>query len=207
MPYDNLTTVPALKEWLGQETDVSDGEFGTLIQVASSIIGRYLGRDNLGSVISYTENYFRRGNRLNDRAWFDLTLRHYPIVTVTSVTMNNTILTPISQDELQSGQSGYYVAEGDGEPRNLKFMYLARTNPISVAYTAGYPPNGIPFEIQQACIQFASEIFRSAQWIGMKSRGIAGETTTFDTNSSWGMSNRIRALLQPFRDVNPFRQY
>lgn len=206
MAYDNLTTVASLKMWLKASGGSDDAEIGFLIETASELIGRFCNRDNLGSVIQYTENYFRGGGR-GRGSDFDLTLRHFPIVSVASVKMNNVAINVLTQNQLQSSQSGVFVLEEDGEPRILKFRSVLMTPPVSVVYMAGYAANAIPMPLQQACIQFASEIYRSPEWIGVKSRAIAGETITYDTEGTWGMSKRVQTMLQNYRDIVPFRGY
>lgn len=215
--YDNLATVDMLKRWLlgaqpqgsagSTTTNPDDPEYAALIQVASDLIGRYCARDNLGKVISYTENYFKRGSSNRSvRPDFDLVLRHYPVVSVTSVVMSNSPVTVLNETGLQGNQSGVFLEE-DSEPRILKFQSCYGVYPITVTYTAGYAQNAIPNPLRQAALQFAAEIFRSSTWIGKKSIAIAGETITYDTNGVWGMSNRIKMLIQPFVDVVPFRGY
>jgi hypothetical protein len=204
MAYDLLTTVNSLKSWLKVTGSNDDAEFGSLIRVSSENIGRYCGRSNLGKVENYTESYFKRGNsRLSNNDGWDLFLRHYPVVALTSIMMNNGPLTVLNPTMLQANNSGVYLVEDD-EPRILKFCYLTQSWPITVSYTAGYGPGSIPFPLQQAANAYAAEIFRSADWIGRKSVAIGGETTTFDVGSQWGMSDRLMAMLMPYRNVNPF---
>lgn len=217
MAYDNLTTVDSLKRWLLGATlgatsqqsagNPDDTEYAALIQVASELIGRFCGRDNLGKVISYTENYFKRGSsKVSVRPDFDLVLRHYPVASISSVVMSNSPVTVLNEVGLQSNQSGVFLLE-DVEPRILKFQSIYGMYPITVTYTAGYAVNAIPNPLKQAALQLASEIFRSATWIGKKSVAIAGETITYDTDGVWGMSNRIKLMIQPYVDVVPFRGY
>jgi len=208
MSYDVLTTVPSLKAWLKPSGTNDDAEFGALIKVASDLIGRYLTRDNLGKVYSYTENYFRSGTFqvLRSRSTFSLVLRHWPIVSLSKVTVNNGSVPVLDESGLQTAKSGVYVLE-DVEPRILKFQYINAIYPITVSYDAGYPENAVPNGLQQACNQYASEIFRSAAWAGLKSNSMAGETTTYDTGGTWGISDRVKGMLMPFRDVVPFRGY
>ena len=207
MAYDILTTVASLKSWLKVTGSGDDAELGVLIKVASELVGRFCGRENLGQVYSYTENYFGRGSfKIDTRPFHDLVLRHFPVVSLTSVTMNNTPLTILNASQLQSNQSGVYLLE-EQEQRILKFLYLYVQHPITVVYTAGYAPGSIPSPLQQAVNQYASEIFRSVDWLGVKSRAIAGETITYDTEGTWGMSKRVQLMLQPYRDLIPFKGY
>jgi hypothetical protein len=214
MAYDNLTDVASLKRWLigasvisQSTTSPDDNEYAALIQVASELIGRFCGRDNLGSVYTYTENYFKRGSsKLGVRLDFDLVLRHYPVTALTSVVVNSSPIVLLNEAGLQAAQAGVYLLE-DIESRILKFQYLYALYPITVTYAAGYAANAIPSPLKQAANQFASEIFRSNTWIGKKSAAIAGETITYDTNGVWGMSNRVKMLIQPYVDVVPFRSF
>jgi hypothetical protein len=206
--YDNLSNVASLKAWLKPTGSNDDAEFGALIKVASELIGRYLTRDNLGAVYSYTENYFRNSSfqPLRQRSQFSLILRHWPIVSLTSVIINNSPVTILNQTGLQQAQAGVFVLE-DVEPRILKFQYLNAIYPITVTYTSGYAANAVPQGLQQACNQYAAEIFRSASWVDLKSQAMAGETTAFDTGNSWGISNRVMGMLMPYKDVVPFRGF
>jgi hypothetical protein len=158
-------------------------------------------------VYPYTENYFRSGSmRLVTRPELSLVLRHFPIVTLANVSANNVQIPILNQTALQSAQAGVFIQE-DIEPRMLKFRFLGLAYPITVTYTAGYAFNAIPMTLAQACNQVAAEIFRSAAWVGMKSQAMAGATTTYDPGEAWGMSKRTQAMLQPYRDVVPFRYY
>lgn len=208
MPYDNLTTVASLKAWMKPTAGGSDdAELATLINVASDLIGRFCGRDNLGKVYQYTENYFRSGAmRTGTRVDLSLVLRHYPITQMVSVFSGNTQIPVLAQADLQSNQAGVFVQE-DVEPRMLKFRFVSLPYPITVTYMAGYSFNSIPQTLGQACNQVAAEIFRSASWIGKKSQAMAGETTTYDSGEAWGMSKRTQAMLSQYKDVVPFRYF
>lgn len=206
MAYDTLTTVASLRAWLKQPGAGDDAELGYLIQVVSELIGRYCNRENLGSAYPYTENYFGQsgGMGTGSRPNFDLVLRHWPITTLVGVVMNNSSVPILTLAQLQSNASGVYVAE-DNEPRIIKFRYLYRSYPITVTYNAGYAPGQVPWPLQQACNQYASEIFMSPAWIGRKSVSILNETISYDLGGDWGMSNRIMAMLKPYQDIVPFQ--
>ena len=214
MAYDPLTTVQSLKAWLqtgggaNNASTVDDAELNELIQVASDLIGRHLTRPNLGSVYSYTESYFQPRGFVNRwQGTFDILLRHWPVASLSFVNVNNSEVNILTSATVGSGAAGVYLCEGDPEDlRKLKFLglYCDTLIPIQVVYTAGYAVNAIPRPLQQAANQFASEIFRSATWIGFKSKSIAGEMVTFDTGTEWGMSKRIQTMLKPFENNIPF---
>jgi Phage gp6-like head-tail connector protein len=205
VPYDNLCTLQQLKSWLSVTTGNDDPNLSLLIEVASEAIGRYCGRDNLGAVYSYTENYFKRGAyRLDSHESFDLVLRHWPVVSLTSVVMNGASQTILNETTLQSYSAGIYLLEDPTDQRILKFRYLYRTDPITISYTAGYAAGTIPAPLAQACLQYAAEIFKSAGWVMKKSVTVGGETVAMDEGTIVGMSSRVTAALQPYRNVVPF---
>jgi hypothetical protein len=203
MAYDALTTVASLKAWLKTPGDNDDGILGDLINVASDLIGRYCARDNLGKVYDYSENYFKKTSGISSKNYFDIVLRHYPVTAITQVMMSGAVIPVIDSAGIQANQSGVFLVE-DVEPRILRFNYLSRTGPIWIQYSAGYAFDQIPTSLAQAANQYAGEIMRSQAWIGKKSQGAVGETTTYDIGESWGVSKRVQALLQPYRNVDPF---
>jgi hypothetical protein len=135
---------------------------------------------------------------------WNLVLRHYPITTVTSVTILGTVYTPLSLASYQAGSAGFIILDED-EPRVLQFQGMYRRDPITVVYSAGYVLGAVPTPLRQAAVMVAAEIFRSEQWVAKKSVSTAGEVISADMGNTWGMSNRAKAMCQPYRDVNPFR--
>lgn len=205
--YDTLTTVPAVKAWANVTGANDDPEIAILIPVASELIGRFCGRENLGAVLPYTENYFGPTRNMSGPGVnFDVILRHWPVVTLTSVTLANTSLPILQPTQLQQNLSGAYLQE-DYEARIVKCFYTIRTYPITVVYTAGYAAGSVPRPLQQACAQFVMEILRSNKWVGLKSSVLAGETTSYDLGGSFGMSNRVQKMLAPFLNLVPFMGY
>lgn len=218
MAYDPLTTVTALKEWakIDSNTNIAgadDGLLTALVGRVSELIGRYLGRGNLGAVYTYTENYFKRlgSGMIGGPGEFDLLTRHWPVVSLSQVLMNgNNQVTILSNSTLIAGASGVFLLEdGEGEPRLLKFRNLWRdySLPIQVTYTAGYTAVNIPLGLQQAAMTYAVEVYRSQSWAGWKSKSLAGEVVTFDEGGKWGMSKRVEMMLTPYRDLHVFRNF
>jgi hypothetical protein len=205
MSYDALCTVNQVKGWLKITKPGDDAGLAAMIMPASEMIGRFCNRDNLGGVYSYTENYTKRTRyTLSDRESFDIVLRHWPIVSITSVTVASLNLTQLTAAQIQLWTPGYYIEE-DTEPRVLKIVGYANPFPVQVSYSAGYAPGSIPWGLQQAAIQLASEMFRAESWVDKKSVNLAGEVVAGDMGNSWGMSDKVKAMLMPFRDVVPFQ--
>lgn len=205
MPYDALTSLAAIKAWVPITSTADDNLVNTLIPIASEMIGRFCGRPNLGKVYTYVENY-RPGQR--GRSWtaptWTIVLRHYPIVSLTSVLINNSSVPILANTDVQVGTSGVFLEEED-EPRTLEFRGIVAysQSPALVTYTAGY--SSVPAPLQQACNQLVMEIKRKSGHINQKSIAAAGETTTYDMGGTWGMSNHVQQMLQPFKNVVPFR--
>lgn len=210
MAFDPLTTLNSLKAWLKVTGNNDDPELTVLIAVASEAIGRACNRPNLGQVYTYTENYFVKRGGFN-KPNFDLILRQWPVTALASVFWGPTPIPILTPQSLLSGQWGCYLLEMQ-EPRLLKFIGAYSVSygydvPIQIAYSAGYPPGAVPAGLQQAANQYASEIYRSRDWIGYRSRAIGGETTTFDPGSTLGMSARTKAMIAPYLDQIPFMGY
>ena len=188
-------------------TGPDDGLLQQLINVASEQIGRFCSRSNLGAVGSYTENYFKRwsSGMLGGSGEFNLVLRHYPIVTLTSVNMNGSLVPILNNQTLIAAQAGVFPLEGE-EPRVLKFRTLWRDTsvPIQVVYTAGYALNSIPAGLRQAANAYCAEIYKSTSWVGYRSKSLAGEVVSFELGESWGMSKRVQALCKPHVNDVPF---
>jgi hypothetical protein len=203
--YDLLSTVTQVKIWGQISSTAEDGAIGLCLRAASENIGRYCGRPNLGSVYNYTEVYARSTRSVRTRDSFDLVLRKYPIVSITSLTMGSTPVNQLTLAQLQNAQAGFWIEEDDEEPRIIKIIGFLPCYPITVVYSAGYASNAIPPLLQQGANQATMEILRSQQWIMKKSASIGQEVVSGDMGNSWGLSNRTKALIHPFRDVVPFR--
>lgn len=201
MAYAKLTTVEKVRGWLKSDSPTNDNLIGLLIESLSDQAGRYLNRDNLGSVEAYVENYPmpRSTPSMPGR----LLLRHYPIVTLTAV-LNAGSSVPIIADPMVASAAGVLV---DGE-RVLVFIGSPAAAgsglPLcQVRYTAGHEPNAIPPGLTQAMNQWVGEIVKSQGWIGYVSQGLAGQSTSFEQGRSWNMSKRTKEMLEPFRDRIP----
>ena len=207
MAYDLLCDISYLKRVLKIAPDdaTDDGLLEGLLMASSELIGQFLDRDNLGAVISYQENYpvSQTGPLPKPTYSPRIVLRHYPVVSLTSVLWNNQSLKVLTNPQYPPNQAGVFLQD---DQRSLIFFGLWMPPSygfIQVNYTAGYtlggdPPTGIPFGLQQACAQHVLEMYKSPDWIGFRSKTLAGQSTVFDEAKSWGMSPRTKAMLQPY---------
>lgn len=184
-----------------------DATISQLIPAASELIGRFCSRPNLGKIYTYQESYFPNSKNVNwgNTEW-KLVLRHYPVTTLTSVLISNSPVPILTANDLQVAAQGVYLEE-DEEPRVLRFRGTCLFSPsaVQVNYAAGYDIAAVPAGLQQATAQFVAEIMRSSKFINLRSVAIAGETTSYDMGTSWGMSNRVQSMLAPYRNVAVFQ--
>jgi len=203
--YANLTTLPAVKRILKiADIETADDELLTsLIESASDLIGRYCSRDNLGEVITYAETYWQRPpSGVTTFKFPNVLLNHYPAVTITSAVSGTRDLPVLTTVETET-VSGVFLQD---DRRTLSFLntpWLQSVAPLIVTYTAGYAPADIPGGLALAARMLVIELYRSPQSLGYKSRGVSGENQVFDDFTKFGMSGRIAAMLQPYRNMVP----
>ena len=135
-PYD-LTTLVALKSWLGLPTGVgpNDATLGALITAASRSIYAALSRPALLPQ-SYSE--------MIDLETLRIYLRHWPVLRVTSVTWRGLTVPPDTNADLEASL-GYVLEPGDpappGRPQALDLIgeqYRPGRQSLAVIYSAGY---------------------------------------------------------------------
>jgi hypothetical protein len=135
-PFD-LTNLAALKAWLGlpPAPSPSDATLAALVTAASRSIYAALSRPSL-LPLSYAETIDLETDRV--------TLRHWPVLKVTSVTWRGFTVPPDDNANLEAS-IGYALQPGDGfppgRPQALDLFgrqYLSGRQSLSVSYSAGY---------------------------------------------------------------------
>ena len=194
MAAGDLTTYDLVKAWCGLPAGntADDALFTRLVTAASSAAQLYMGR-NIPSA-SYVEAY-------NGNSRQALLLRQSPIVSITSVTVDNTT---IPQATAQPGAGwrfdtmflyldGYGFNRSDGGGTS---SFNRGIQNVVVTYTAGYAT--VPFDIAQATIEMAGYLYKSKDRIGEASKLVAGQTIAYirDINP-----NTLRTLDQYKRTV------
>lgn len=198
MANDPLCKLDDVKQWLDiKPTEESqDDDLDWLVQACSAQIAQYCGRDNLGSVVNYSESYRPRMNVARPR----IILRHYPVVTLVGVSASGISIPIRSASQVQTNINGGVFLEDNA--RTLAFLgwVYANNGYVLVNYSAGYDmtTNQTPFGLRQAAIQFVAEVFKSSDWIGYRSRSLDGQSTVYDAGSTWGMSPRTKSMLEPY---------
>jgi len=184
MAPPDLTTLDAVKGWLGL-TDPSltsdDTLLAALITAASGFARTYCSRDF--SQTDYDESYDGLGGR-------KLPLRHTPIIAVTSLTINGQPIPPGSVPGVPGWLNTPTMIVLNG------YVFRRGMLNVQVAYTAGYAE--IPAELAQACVEMVGFRYREMGRIGMSSKSMGGETTSYQVKD---VPISARTMLDQYKTV------
>lgn len=131
MLTERLTTLAAVKDWLGIDGDASDDMLVRVIDGVSQYILQYISWDSFRRR-TYTQNFrgYGKGTAL---------LRNWPILGVTSVGSGGATITASTFSNGYPSQ-GYSVSDERGGPQSINLTGYAFGNgvPSQVVYEAGY---------------------------------------------------------------------
>jgi uncharacterized phiE125 gp8 family phage protein len=180
MADQDLTTLEAVKAYLGVTVTADDAELTRLVTMASTVIAEYCARTLVET--EHDEYYDGNSNSI-------LPLLNTPITEVSSVTMDGSSLTA-------SSNNGYGYLFDKLMIWLVGGAFTKGLRNIRVVYTAGYAADAIPESLQQAAIELVADRYRYRQRVGKKSENIAqGGGTTYDTMH---LSDRIKGLVNPY---------
>lgn len=129
---ERLTSLAAVKDWLGIQSSASDSLLTDLIDSASRFVLNYMNRPSLACQ-SYTERF--RGN-----GKYSVLLKNWPIISVESVGINGNAVPASTFDAFGKPTDGYSPREPLEAPNSVDlfgYMFLMGL-PCQVVYTAGY---------------------------------------------------------------------
>jgi hypothetical protein len=170
----DLTTLQAVKDWLGLKNDVHDSMLQRLITSESMAIERYLGRPVLPET---------RTDMITGYGTIIIMAPASPIQSIEKAIVDGA--------EVKTDHDRLSVWRADNRP----WPQRAR---IQLTYTAGY--DSIPSDIEQACIELVALRYKERDRIGKTSDSIAGETTSYVTRA---MPLSAETRLAPYRRVAP----
>lgn len=129
---ERLTTLAAVKEWLGIDSTDSDTQLIRLINAASQFVTNYLNWDTFAAR-DYVQN--GRGNGQQS-----MLLRHWPVISVSSVGFASSTFTVTPWGIEGSGAVPYFLSDHRNGPASLElygrsFPYRV---PITISYRAGF---------------------------------------------------------------------
>lgn len=153
----DLVKLAAVKSWLNLKLTEFDADLARLISGCSAAMQRYMER-TIGQ-----QDYH---HRMNGPGAEFITVPNYPIARVSTVTVDGVAM---PKSGVSFDGRVIYLAGGQRFARG-------RMN-VELRYTAGF--DVVPPDLVQACIDTVSLRWRERDRIGMSSKGLAGETTTF----------------------------
>jgi hypothetical protein len=177
----DLTTVDAVKKYLGITSASDDSLLASLITAASGYIQTFINR--VFEVQEYVDKFSGHGNN----TWM---LRNYPCKTVSIVTINGNTIYPAAT----ATGFGYVYDDISVTVRGHAFLKGALN--CAITYQAGY--DNVPAEIAQACIELVSLRYKEKDRIGLISKGLAGETISYSQND---MSTAIKTILLNYKKI------
>lgn len=176
----DLTSLANAKSWLGVSGSSDDALLTRLISASSDYIQTWLNRSIVQSAYTNTRN----GNG-GKRMMF----RDYPVASISSLVIDQQSV-PASI----AGGAGYVF--NDTAIMLIGYSFTRGFQNVVITYTAGYLV--IPTEIEQACIELVSLRYKDRDRIGMVSKAIGGETTSY---SQKDMSDSIETTLANYKKV------
>lgn len=175
-----LASIAEVKAYLSLTTGADDALLAGLIASESAFILSWLSRDF--EVALRTELF--SGNGRTERF-----LSHTPVQAVTAVKVGGTTIPAAASPE----EPGFFLYED----RVLLCGYrFAWGHVCRIVYDAGVEE--VPADVRQACVELVALRYRTRERIGLKSKGLAGEVTSFETAA---MPEHVRGILRPYRKV------
>jgi uncharacterized phiE125 gp8 family phage protein len=163
----------------------------TLILAASKAIERYCNRLFVSQ--SLIEVYDGNGET-------EIMLRHYPLITLTSVVILNDdeSITTIAITEFRTDSATGHVWFKPNATAAYTYFPSGRGN-ITITYTSGFAI--IPADVQQACAQWAAELYTSQKHEStLVSERIGDYQAQYAQLSAVELPAYIRALLSTYRE-------
>ena len=161
---DDLTLLATVKTYITTGTQ-DDNLLQRLLTSASVFIENYLNRDL--TTTSYTQTFDGSNNAV-------LYLPQYPVTAVTAVTINGVTIAAASVTT-----PGFYFTPNAVILNGYRFV--KGWGNITISWTAGYgvAGNGIPQDLEQACIVMVQYWLGDRQRNGEVSRSMGGQTISF----------------------------
>lgn len=161
-----LTSIDAVKEFIGQTTDADDTRITACLTRASAYIESATGR-TFASTIYTNEIYDGTGRDT-------LLLRNYPVITLSQVLENGAALT--IGTSYTSGTDIVLEAE-IGRLNRLFWVFLAYPKYYSVTYTAGYAT--VPEDIQEIAIELTLLMLKEKDRAGIIQHNTGAMTSIY----------------------------
>lgn len=179
----NLTTLPNVKSWLNVQGAADDALLSRLIGACSEYIQTYIGRS-----IAKADYVMTRDGTGGQAMMFE----NYPATAVSLVQIDGVTVPESTGVDV----AGYFFSPTALMLRGYVFSPTKQS--VVIHYSAGY--DAVPAEIEQACIELVSIRYRKRDRIGLVSKGMGGETTSYLQDD---MDNAIKDTLAQYKKVIP----
>lgn len=179
----DLCSLANVKAWLNLASSADDTLLAALITAVSEFIVSSINRPVLSSV--YAETRDGSGGRT-------LSFAVTPVTAILNLSIDGRDIPPAPDDF----RPGYRFG-----PTRLSlygFRFTPGLDNVAIEYTAGFAT--VPGELAQACTQLVALRYRERDRIGLNSKGLAGEVTSFLQKA---MPDDVAAVLQRYRRVTP----
>lgn len=181
-----LSTVEDVKTYGGITIGTADPVLEMLLNAASDMVEKYLGYNPL------TTSY---DIWVNGNGSYLMQMPARPITAVSKVIVDN-VNVPASSAFPNYGYTfeakaiflrGYTFSKGN---RN-----------INIGYVAGYANlDAVPSGIKQAVNELVVTKYKAREWLGHRSKSLAGETVSYDTSE---MTKSVKGYLSDYCRVSP----
>lgn len=139
---ERLTTLVAVKEWLGIDNTNSDDQLTRLIDAVSQFVLNWLNRDSFAGQ-DYTQNFMGNGKNTT-------LLRNWPVLSISSVGIAGSLISPSTLGQGGMPSAGYRVSDPRNSPQSIDLycFYFQYQSPCQIIYRAGFETTQT-FTIQQ----------------------------------------------------------
>jgi hypothetical protein len=183
--YINVNTSTYAAYTSGGFVAADDNLLTNLIESASEDMQNEANRPL--ELMDHVENYNGYDSRI-------LVTRNYPITEVTELTIDGVSIPAKPAGSFTN--IGYTFTD-----RHITLsgkVFLRGLDNVSISYSAGYDP--IPADLRQACVDLVSFRYRAKDRIGLISKGLAGETITYDIRH---LPAQVMRVVQRYKRVIP----
>lgn len=207
-----IVQLSGFKEYLGIPSSTDDNLLALCITMAQKAIERYCGVDSFASA-SYTEDIDGTGTNI-------LAVKNTPITTLTSVSSLSRLsdgteeATTVSSSsyryDSKSGQITLLWAEAslfpeywgsDNGPATFRAespRWIEGFRNYRVVYTAGYATGSFPDDLQQACLEIASTIYRNRR-VNQNMASESTSTVSYTAKSEAELAAGLASMLDQYR--------
>ena len=179
----DLCTLAGVKAWLNLTSSGDDTLLASLITAVSAFIVANINRPVLSSIFAETRD--GTGGRT-------LSFAVTPVTAILNLSIDGNDI-PAAPDDISPG-----YRFGPTRLSLYGYRFTPGLDNVAIGYTAGFAT--VPGELAQACIQLVALRYRERDRIGLNSKGLAGEVTSFLQKA---MPDDVEAVLQRYRRVAP----